>query len=91
METNKLAGPFIGQFIFLEKIEAAPQHARRALARAALNASGEGAQYSILLSEIMGVSGWDEYQVFLGMMMLYAHTQLHWTEVQLDRLRQWAA
>jgi hypothetical protein len=91
MDTSKFAGPFIGQLIFLEKIEVAPHDARRALARVALNASGEGAQYPILLSEAMSISGWDEYQVFLGMLTLYAHTQLQWTELHLARLRQWAS
>jgi hypothetical protein len=91
MDAVKFAGPFVGQFIYFEQIQAAPPAARRALARAALNVSGESEAHPILLSEIVDGLSWDEYQVFVGMLMLYAHTQLRWNDLHLEMLRRWAS
>lgn len=87
----KEIGPLIGQLIYFERIEAAPPPRRRILSRVALNMSGEGADYPILLADVFNGMGWDEYQAALGLMALRANLQLQWSPAYLSRLRKWAA
>ncbi len=90
MESQKFVGPFVSQFIFYERIEAAAPETRRAMARVALNVSGEGADFPILLSDAISGLGWDQFQTVLGLLALRPHFQLQWNEIQLARLRKWA-
>lgn len=80
----------IGVFIYFERIGKALPPKRWALARAALALSYPAESAPIDLSTLVERLNWDEHNVLMGMLALYAHAPIRWNPVHLGQLRVWA-
>ena len=75
--------------IFFEMVERADSN-RQSLARLALSMANQDNGRAIVMSEMLNMLRWDEYQTMLSLLSLKAHTAILWSECELALLRIWA-